>query len=97
MRVSAGSFAPQYSASRYEGAATRSDLLSINNKLDVLVRDRQDEVARRQGSKATLDWIKWGVSVLAVVVLLGGTLGLWQVRSQWEAVQQQLQKIPSLP
>lgn len=85
-------------------AAIRADFGKLNGKMDdvktavqELARDRRDEKARREGSKDTLNWLKWGISLLLAVVLIGGSLGLWQVRTQWETVQQQLQRIPSLP
>ena len=70
---------------------------AVNTAVQELARDRRDEKARREGSRDTLNWLKWGISLLLAVVLIGGSLGLWQVRTQWEAVQQQLQRIPSLP
>ncbi len=85
-------------------AAIRADFGKLNGKLDTvkssvdeLVRDRRDERARREGSKATLNWLKWGVSLLLAIVLIGGSLGLWRTNQQWQEVQQQLQRIPALP
>lgn len=85
-------------------AAIRADFGELNGKLDTvkssvdeLVRDRRDERARREGSKATLNWLKWGVSLLLAIVLIGGSLGLWRTNQQWQEVQQQLQRIPALP
>lgn len=85
-------------------AAIRADFGKLNGKLDTvkssvdeLVRDRRDERARREGSKATLNWLKWGLSLLLAIVLIGGSLGLWRTNQQWQEVQQQLQRIPALP
>lgn len=70
---------------------------NVKSSVDELVRDRRDERARREGSKDTLNWLKWGVSLLLAIVLIGGSLGLWRTNQQWQEVQQQLQRIPALP
>lgn len=75
----------------------QTDLGEIKSSLRTLVQDRRDEKSRREGSKAALNWIRWGLVTLGILITIGSGLGLWQTTQRWDQVQQQLQRIPSLP
>jgi cytochrome c-type biogenesis protein CcmH/NrfG len=70
---------------------------AVKESVDALRQERRDDLKRREGAVAALGWLKWALGVLATVIVLGGGLGLWRVNSQWETVQQQLQRLPGLP
>lgn len=74
-----------------------TDLTDIKASLKTLVQDRRDEIARREGSRSTLNWIRFGLITLVLLISIGGSIGLWQTTQRWEQVQQQLQRIPALP
>jgi UDP-N-acetylglucosamine:LPS N-acetylglucosamine transferase len=44
-----------------------------------------------------LKWVKWTLSLLLTVVILGGSFGMYKINGHWEQVQQQLQRIPAIP
>ena len=70
---------------------------AVKESVDALRQERRDDLKRREGAVAALGWLKWALGVLGTVIVLGGGLGLWRVNSQWETVQQQLQRLPGLP
>lgn len=78
-------------------AGIRADLTENTRKLDTLIRDRRDETARREGSVNILKSIKWLLSVVLTIVLIGGALAGYRLDKRWEAVQQQIQRIPTIP
>lgn len=70
---------------------------AVKESVDALRQERRDDLKRREGAVAALGWLKWALGVFATVIVLGGGLGLWRVNSQWETVQEQLQRLPGLP
>lgn len=78
-------------------AGIRADLTENTKTLNTLVRERRDEAARREGTINTLKSIKWLLSLVLTIVLIGGALAGYQLDKRWEAVQQQIQRIPAIP
>ena len=76
---------------------TDTKLDALQRSIDNLAQERRDDNARREGSKATLNWIKWALGVLAVLVTIGGALGVPSLQSTLSQVSQQLNRIPPLP
>ncbi len=78
-------------------AGIRADLNENTKTLNTLVRERRDEAARREGTVSTLNWIKWLLSIVLTVVLIGGAVAGYRLDQRWEQVQQQIQRIPAIP
>lgn len=79
------------------GARVDTKLDDLKTSIDALRQERRDDNKKREGRIETLTWLKWAIGLLLSVVLIGGSLGLWKVSTQWTEVQQQIQRIPAVP
>jgi hypothetical protein len=70
---------------------------ALRDSVEGLRQERRDDLKKREGRAETLKWADWLVRFIAAAVLIGGSLGLWSIRSQNEQVLQQLRNMPSLP
>lgn len=78
-------------------AELKTEVTKVGRAVEALAQERRDDNARREGSKSTLNWIRWALGVIAILITLGGALGLTTLLDTLGTVSQQLNKIPSLP
>lgn len=76
-------------------AELRTDVAKVGKAVEALAEERRSDNDRRAGAKSTVDWIRWSLQLLAIVVSL--TIGFTQLQANFANVTQQLNRIPNLP
>lgn len=76
-------------------AELRTEVAKVGKAVEALAEERRSDNDRRAGAKSTVDWIRWSLQLLAIVVSL--TIGFTQLQANFANVTQQLNRIPNLP
>lgn len=87
----------ELAAIRTGAATTNAKIDRLTSSVDALRQERRDDQSRREGAVSALGWLKWSLAVLALLITIGGGLGLYRVSSQNQTVLEVLQKLPTLP
>lgn len=69
----------------------------VSKAIAELREERKRDAARMEGRIDAFNWLKWALTLLAILVTLGGALGITTLNTQWRTVQEQIQRIPAVP
>lgn len=76
-------------------ATVDNRITEVKQSVDALRRERQADADKRAGAKSAVDWIRFALQLLAIVVSLA--IGFTQLQANFANVTQQLNRIPPLP